>query len=126
MMKERVRKEYIQNPFSQKIHTFNYSSLVLTERRIRSSVSPRASRTSEGMLAWDMKHGRLINDFTLPKLTVMLKSLVDSAICLDTASEPVLKLRTEPAPLHWIDIQHTVLSKTLGWHCSLNTRRNYL
>ncbi len=56
----------------------------------------------------------------------MLKSLVDSAICLDTASEPVLKLRTEPAPLHWIDIQHTVLSKNLGWHCSLNTREEII
>ena len=34
--------------------------------RMRSSVKPRATRTSAGMLACDMKHGRLINDFTLP------------------------------------------------------------
>lgn len=33
-----------------------------------------------------------------PKLTVMLKSLLCSTICLDTANETVLKLKTEPAP----------------------------
>lgn len=37
-----------------------------TEMRIRSSVKPLDSRTEAGMLAWDMKHGKLMRDLTLP------------------------------------------------------------
>ena len=51
----------------------SFTSSIPTEMRTRSSVRPRASRTSAGMLAWDMKHGMLIRDFTLP---------VDKATCM--------------------------------------------
>lgn len=37
-----------------------------TDIRMRSSVKPLASRTAAGMLAWDMKQGMLMRDFTLP------------------------------------------------------------
>jgi hypothetical protein len=38
-----------------------------TDIRTRSSVRPRSSRTAAGIAAWDMKHGRLMRDFTLPE-----------------------------------------------------------
>ena len=42
------------------------TSSIPTDIRIRSSVNPLASRTAEGMLACDIKHGMLIRDLTLP------------------------------------------------------------
>lgn len=42
------------------------TSSIPTEIRTRSSVKPLASRTSAGMLAWDIKQGMLMRDFTLP------------------------------------------------------------
>lgn len=44
-------------------------SSIPAEMRTRSSGKPRAARTSAGMEAWLMKHGRLISDVTFPKLT---------------------------------------------------------
>ena len=49
---------------------------------MRSSGRPRAALTAAGMEAWLMKHGRLIWDVTLPKLTVTLNSLACSTISL--------------------------------------------
>jgi len=43
------------------------TSSIPTEIRTRSSVRPRSSRTEAGIAAWDMKHGRLMRDFTLPE-----------------------------------------------------------
>ena len=40
--------------------------------RTRSSGKPRAARTSAGILAWDMKHGREIKDVVPPNETVIL------------------------------------------------------
>lgn len=37
----------------------------------------------------------------LPKLTAILKSLVDSTTCLERGREPVRKLKTDPAPFAW-------------------------
>ena len=42
------------------------TSSMPTDIRMRSSVRPRSSRTAAGIAAWDMKHGRLMRDFTLP------------------------------------------------------------
>lgn len=44
----------------------SFTSSIPTDMRIRSSVRPRASRIAAGMLAWDIKQGKLIRDFTLP------------------------------------------------------------
>lgn len=43
-----------------------------------------------------MKHGRLIDEMTLPKLTVILNSFVFSTINLDISRLPVVKLKTLP------------------------------
>lgn len=40
-----------------------------------------------------------VREVMLPKLTVMLKYFVLSTMCLESARDPVKKLRTEPAPL---------------------------
>lgn len=37
----------------------------------------------------------------LPKLTVMLKYFVVSTMCFESATDPVKKLSTDPAPLAW-------------------------
>ena len=44
------------------------TSSMPTDIRTRSSVRPRSLRTAAGIAAWDMKHGRLMRDFTLPEL----------------------------------------------------------
>jgi len=44
----------------------SFTSSIPTDMRTRSSVKPLASRTAEGMLACDIKHGMLIRDLTLP------------------------------------------------------------
>lgn len=49
----------------------------------------------------------------LPKLTVMLKYLVVSAMCLDSASDPVRKLRTEPAPLACMQIREKIFKEVI-------------
>src|SRR5215469_11470735 len=69
-----------------------------TEMRTRSSGKSRFSPTSGGTLACDIHPGRLIVELTLPKLTQILYMRVASTIRRDNSFDPVVKLKTAPAP----------------------------
>lgn len=59
---------------------------------MRSSTKPRSFLTSGGIVACDMKQGILIEDTTLPKLTVTVNNSVSLHITLDISTSPVVKL----------------------------------
>jgi hypothetical protein len=45
-----------------------------------------------------MVPGRLMDEVTLPKLTVMWKNSAYSAMAFEISTEPVVKLKTDPGP----------------------------
>jgi hypothetical protein len=65
---------------------------------MRSEGGASRSRNALGMLACDIRHGKLIVEPTDPKLTATLNNLVDSTISADSFSSPVVKLTTAPFP----------------------------
>ena len=74
---------YKQHPKSLSKSTWvpmNHKSYLLTDIRMRSSINPLCFRTSAGMLAWDMKHGRLIVVLTLPARKTCETSQISSHI----------------------------------------------
>ena len=68
------------------------------EIRSRSGGRLRNFNCSAGTLAWDILLGKLMDELTLPKLTVMWNILAAAAMALENGTEPVVKLNTEPAP----------------------------
>ena len=69
-----------------------------TDNRMRSGGGARRSRSSAGMLAWDIRQGRLIEEATDPKLTAIMNRRAASTIRRDTSGSPVVKLMTGPEP----------------------------
>lgn len=69
---------------------------------IKSSGKSLSSLVFESIEACDILHGIEINELTHPKETAMPKMSVDSTIFSDILMEPVSKLNTAPAPLHWL------------------------
>jgi len=48
-----------------------------------------------------MKHGRLMVEFTEPKLTAMAKNRTPDTILCDSNGSSVVKLITAPSPFAW-------------------------
>lgn len=65
--------------------------------RTRSSGRPRAALTSAGIEAWLMKHGMEMRERTLPKDTVILKSLAFSQMAREIDASPVTNDMMLPA-----------------------------
>ena len=94
--KEKLR--YDANACS-KSATRSLGSSTPTHTRTMSSGKSRDARTSAGIDAWDMSHGQLINEWTDPNDTVMLKSFVAETTCFDNSVSPVVKQTTHPPPV---------------------------
>lgn len=66
----------------------------------------------------------------LPKLTVMLKYLVTSVTCLESANDPVRKLSTDPAPFackkHNFGINNILRNKIEGQWIMRTTIKQFL
>src|SRR5215470_7314700 len=75
------------------------TSSIPTERRTRSGGGASLSRNACGMLACDIRQGRLMVEPIEPKLTAMSKSCVASTTCRESATSPVVKLMTAPSPV---------------------------
>ena len=84
-----------------KSSTKSRGSSTPTHTRTMSSGKSLDARTSAGIEACDMSHGQLINEWTDPKDTVMLKSFVEETTCFDSSTSPVVKHTTHPPPVAW-------------------------